>query len=245
MKKLILLLSLLSSVKLIAQPVKEVTHTAEGGWSHETSTVLKSDKKIKHGPYQVSLRDGRPLTTGFYKNNLKDSVWQEYNFESRVSVQGNYKNGKPIGEWTYNDRWGNKENVYNFDTGQLVYHKPTAQDSVESTILQNGQQVSARLERQPFFLPGNDVKGRVLMRGLRYPADAMRRGVMGYVLVAFTVDEQGHAKDYFVAKPLDSSLDAEALRCVKMIEGDWAPGLLNGKPVSTIILQRVSFNQTY
>jgi hypothetical protein len=57
MKKLILLLSLLSSLKLMAQPFKEVSHTIEGGSYRETFTVLKSDKKIKHGPYRVSTRE--------------------------------------------------------------------------------------------------------------------------------------------------------------------------------------------
>ncbi len=243
MKKLILLLGLLSSVKLMAQPVKEVTSMADAGWYRETFTVLKSDKKVKHGPYHADTREDRLLTSGFYKDNLKDSVWQEYNYLNEVVVQGSYKNGKPVGEWSYADRWGKKENIYNFDTQQLVFHKPQATDSIENIIIQNGQQVSVRLNRQPIFLPGAEIRNRVLMHGLRYPMYAMRRGVAGNVLVAFTIDEQGHAKDYYVAKPVDPSLDAEALRCVKMIEGDWAPGLLNGKPVATIVTQRVGFNQ--
>lgn len=241
MKKLILLLGVLSCGNVLAQPVKEISSKADAGWYRETFSVLKTDKKVKHGPYKAYSESGKLLTTGFYKNGEKDSLWQEYNYMAKPIVIGNYKNGKPVGEWIYTDGKGEKENIFNFSTNELTFHKLTAADSVESVILQDGKQIVTKLERVPIFLPGKEIVGRAMLFSLRYPYYAYQRGVWGTVAVSFTVDEKGNVKDYYISRPVDRSLDNEALRCVKLIQGEWLPGLQNGKPVATVITQHVSF----
>ena len=61
--------------------------------------VLKSNKKIKHGPYQVFSRD-------------------------TVIVEGMYENGKRVGRWNFRSYNGRVQQRFNFSSNQLEYHEP-------------------------------------------------------------------------------------------------------------------------
>ncbi|MEL6761508.1 MAG: energy transducer TonB [Myxococcota bacterium] len=74
----------------------------------------------------------------------------------------------------------------------------------------------------------------------RYPSDARRRKIEGYVAVRFRVDEEGHVVDLEV---IDSDppgvFDAEALNTARRFR--FAPALRNGEPVATTLQQRMIF----
>ena len=97
-----------------------------------------------------------------------------------------------------------------------------------------------KIDRGPIYLPGKEIMFRTLVHAMHFPA--VQRKVNGFVEITFTVDENGEAKNYSVAKSLATDVDAEALRCLKLIQRDWLPGTLNGKPVATIVTKLFTFS---
>lgn len=64
-----------------------------------------------------------------------------------------------------------------------------------------------------------------------YPAKALKRGIEGYVIVQFTIDENGNPMDLSVLEASPKRVfDREALRAAKRWK--YAPKLVNGKAVS-------------
>ncbi|MBG8554796.1 energy transducer TonB [Hymenobacter guriensis] len=73
-----------------------------------------------------------------------------------------------------------------------------------------------------------------------YPANSLRDGEQGKSMVSFTISSRGQVVNARVVKSVSPTLDAEALRVVKMLHG-WAPGKLDGKPASADFTVPVTF----
>ena len=70
---------------------------------------------------------------------------------------------------------------------------------------------------------------------ISYPENCRKNGVSGRVFLSFTVRETGKVTDVKVLRSAHEELDREAVRVIGM-SPDWAPGMVDGKPVP------VSFN---
>jgi hypothetical protein len=66
---------------------------------HEKYTVLKTDKKVKHGLFQAF-----------------------YNGKTLVAA-GKYDNGVKTGVWRYFNEWGSANQVYSYTNKKLIYNK--------------------------------------------------------------------------------------------------------------------------
>ncbi|KUG09816.1 energy transducer TonB [Solirubrum puertoriconensis] len=82
----------------------------------------------------------------------------------------------------------------------------------------------------PTFPGGSEALRSFLKAKLRYPEEALRKGLSGKVYVQFVVDERGHLLEPQVVKGLAADLDAEALRLVRIMPW-WTPGSVAGQPV--------------
>jgi len=91
-------------------------------------------------------------------------------------------------------------------------------------------------DQQPEFIGGMQGLGQFLAQNIRYPADAQRVRAQGRVHVSFVVCEDGSLCDYEVTKSVNTDIDNEALRVVKLMNGKWKPGFQRGKNV------RVKYN---
>ena len=81
--------------------------------------------------------------------------------------------------------------------------------------------------------PGGDKEyAKFLSNNLKYPNSALRNGIEGTVYVKFIVDKDGSImKDCVkVVKSIDTQLDAEAVRVVKM-SPKWTPATQNEREV--------------
>ncbi len=77
---------------------------------------------------------------------------------------------------------------------------------------------------QPEYPGGAEALSKFIKSNIKYPADAKQKGVDGRVLVQFVVEKDGSLSNIKVArKGKLPSLDAEALRVVKLIKG-FKPG---------------------
>ncbi|MFD2514872.1 TonB family protein [Pontibacter locisalis] len=88
------------------------------------------------------------------------------------------------------------------------------------------------VEQMPQFKGGEEEMIKFLAQNIRYPKDAQAEGIEGLVVISFVVDSDGSLDNLKVLKGLTKSLDAEALRVIKLMEGKWQPGKQNGKDVA-------------
>jgi protein TonB len=95
-------------------------------------------------------------------------------------------------------------------------------------------------EVMPAFPGGSAAQMAFLRDKLKYPEEALSKGVSGKVLVQFVVDERGHLLDPKVVKGLGAGLDEEALRLVRIMPW-WTPGLVAGKPVKVFYTLPIVF----
>ncbi|GAB3841360.1 energy transducer TonB [Hymenobacter jeollabukensis] len=95
-------------------------------------------------------------------------------------------------------------------------------------------------EVMPAFPGGAAAQLAFLRDKLKYPEEALRKGVAGKVLVQFVVDERGHLLDPQVVRGLGAGLDEEALRLVRIMPW-WTPGLVGGQPVKVQVTLPIVF----
>ena len=107
----------------------------------------------------------------------------------------------------------------------------------EGTVFEDGQKRTYdQAIIQPQFKGGINRFYRFLGENIKYPMDALSRGVKGRVMLSFVVCEDGSLCDYKVESGVGFGLDDEALRVVKKMSGMWEPGVMRGKVV------RVKYN---
>lgn len=69
-----------------------------------------------------------------------------------------------------------------------------------------------------------------LAKHTKYPEEAKAKGIEGRVIVTFIVERDGSITNIEVAKSVDTSLDAEAIRVIKSMP-KWKPGRENNTKV--------------
>lgn len=62
----------------------------------------------------------------------------------------------------------------------------------------------------------------------KYPEKARKKSIEGIISTNFTIDKNGNVKDINVSDNLDESCKQEAIRLIKLTDGEWYPGKVNG-----------------
>ena len=91
------------------------------------------------------------------------------------------------------------------------------------------------VEGMPQYPGGIPQMMKFIISNIKYPKDAIKKGMQGAVVVQFVVEPDGSVSNVHVVRSVFPSLDTEAVRMVKAMP-KWSPGMQNGKPV------RVRFN---
>lgn len=97
-------------------------------------------------------------------------------------------------------------------------------------ILSSDTTVLVIADEMPEFPGGLEKLNKFLGQNLQYPENAQIRGIQGKVYVTFVVERDGSISNAKVAKSIDSELNAEAIRVVKLMP-KWNPGKQNGELV--------------
>jgi TonB family protein len=92
----------------------------------------------------------------------------------------------------------------------------------------------------PEFPGGTEKLFEFLKENIHYPEIAEENGVQGRVVVTFVVEVDGSISETKVVKSVDTSLDEEAIRVVKLLP-KWNPAMLNGKPVRSKYTVPITF----
>ncbi|RYD95857.1 MAG: TonB family protein [Sphingobacteriales bacterium] len=91
------------------------------------------------------------------------------------------------------------------------------------------------VEQVPEFPGGIEAFNKFLSTNIRYPKVARDEKIQGRVFLQFVVENDGALADIKVLRGVSKSLDAEALRVIRL-SPKWKPGVQNGRPV------RVQYN---
>jgi TonB family protein len=106
---------------------------------------------------------------------------------------------------------------------------------------ENQTEVYSNVEQMPEFPGGPLALRKFMAMSVRYPVEALQKGIMGKVFVSFVIDEEGNVTNIKIAKGVHKSLDQEAIRVVKLM-GRWKPGIHDGKPVKVSYTVPINFN---
>ena len=96
------------------------------------------------------------------------------------------------------------------------------------------------VEEQPSFPGGPAALQRWLRDNMKYPVVAAENGIEGRVIVQFVVGKDGSISGVKVVRPVDQSLDREAVRVVSSMPR-WTPGRQNGSSVNVRYTLPVTF----
>jgi TonB family protein len=240
-----LLLFILPHANSSAQEREQITHTSgpKNAKTGEVYEALKADATIKDGQYQM-LRGGKIILTGHYDHGQKDSVWESFGAGLKLMSRRWYAKGQRIGQWEFFDYQGEPELSYDFTTNKVsVQHRvqPFSDPSACYYPSDSGAWVNAQPDKPLVALSGSGEWLIFLNKTLRYPDEAVNKNIMGDVVISVTVDETGAITDFGIAKSAAPSLDAEALRIVKLYPFDFIPAEKDGKKIKAQLRVPVRF----
>ncbi len=92
------------------------------------------------------------------------------------------------------------------------------------------QKIHVVVEKMPEFPGGEEAMKRWILKNLKYPLIAQENNIQGRVVCQFVVNSDGKIVDVQVARGVEASLDAEAVRVIKSMPA-WNPGRQGGKNV--------------
>ncbi len=205
----------------------------------ENYEVLKSDRKIRHGHYQQIL-NGHILEDGYYKNGLKDSLWQDYNLNGSLISTGMYKEDQQVGNWNFYNAMGLLEQTYDFTNQKLLYYLPEKQGEEQKyNILINNENQEVILDRPPLYIEGTEAVRKKFTFNMKIPFEVYESGKSGKVVIRLSINEKGEVTDYEIKQSFGYGLDEEVLRVVKTLT-HWLPAIYQGKEIATKI--NIPFN---
>lgn len=96
------------------------------------------------------------------------------------------------------------------------------------------------VEVMPQYPGGQIAMMKYIMENMKYPEQAMKKGIQGRVTVRFIVEKDGSISDVKPIHSVHTLLDKEAVRVVKSMP-KWSPGKQNGKPVRVQLIVPIMF----
>lgn len=205
------LLCLIASLHLHAQSKKIKVKDERLKHTYEVFTVLEYNPDVKEGPYKRVVQ-GKLAVEGMYHENRKGGLWTWYNGDAEPVCMVNYNTGIVH----YYVRNGFFLNWYD---ESIVYEK----------------------DRPVILLTSEDVRNDIIAKNLRYPDYAKENNLQGRVVIGITVNSMGNITNYKIATSIDSSLDNEALKVVKMVPFDFIPAYKKGQAITDEYLLPVTF----
>ncbi|MDM8160609.1 TonB family protein [Labilibaculum sp. K2S] len=103
------------------------------------------------------------------------------------------------------------------------------------------EQVFVTADQMPEYPGGSLALQKYIAENVKYPAEALKKGIRGRVFVTFIVSKEGDVVQARVVRGVDASLDAEALRVMNSIP-KWTPGYEKGKAVHVSYTVPINFD---
>ncbi len=107
--------------------------------------------------------------------------------------------------------------------------------------INNAIALSESYEKSPRFPEGDKALEDFIKRNIRLPKCVKEERIEGRVVVSFYVEIDGSLTYLSIAKSVDSRLNQEALRIIKIMP-KWEPGQIGGKIVRMKYFQPIIFS---
>ena len=111
---------------------------------------------------------------------------------------------------------------------------------VQPKSLESNEEIFFVVEEMPEYPGGEMALRQYMATAVKYPDDAVKKGIQGKVYVTFVVSKDGTVADAKIARGVDPSLDAEALRVVNNLP-KWKPGKQKGQSVNVSYTVPINF----
>lgn len=220
---------------------------SNGFYAYTASNV---DLNAMIGKLSASLQPVQPEIVALEPVNSDHRMFYAKEIPSVFFTTGMYPwyNTDKDTAWTLEYEWMEREleYVYNFTLELVNGEAPDFRETDErgrrfrddSSIVPYSE-----CDVKPAFLGSTDPSAflsKWVYVYLRYPQEAVDKGIQGRVLVNFVLDEKGRMTDVRVVRGVDELLDAEAVRVVSA-SPDWRPARVRGEKVKCEISIYVDF----
>lgn len=111
-----------------------------------------------------------------------------------------------------------------------LFAQKTETESKKETQEESTEGVFVNYETQPEFPGGTEALKAYIKNEMRYPQEAIEKGIEGRVMMTYTVEVDGSLTDIEISKGVDTLLDQEALRIIEAMP-KWKPGIQRGQAV--------------
>jgi len=157
------------------------------------------------------------ISSGQYELGEKIGYWQSWHKNRNINCKGSYVKGNRDGEWKFYFESGNLAAIEKYENGDatsVLWYSET------------GEYVAPikPYELKPQFIGGLQGISYYIQNTFEYPELAREMGEQGTVWVEFTVRIDGVIENIKVVSGVSYSLDAEALRVIKLMP-NWTPWL--------------------
>jgi len=102
---------------------------------------------------------------------------------------------------------------------------------VTTSFAQEEENKSTKIGIDPTYPGGDSAMFAFINNNFEYPIKAKEKGEEGIILVRFVIRSNGNIEDVEILKSVSKSLDAEAIRVIKLMP-KWKPGEQDGEPVN-------------
>lgn len=97
------------------------------------------------------------------------------------------------------------------------------------------------IENYPEFPGGHSAFIKFLSRNLKYPANAVERGIEGKVLISFIIEKNGRLSNIKILRGIGYGCDEEAIRVLEK-SPEWKPGIQNKQKVRVAYTLPINFS---
>lgn len=182
-------------------------------------------QKVYQAPEpEVKLKNSIKFTTP--KIEPDEKVKEEDELKGQEELM---RNKDVISVATVKDGSEDGINIKELEGNKLIVADNTVDESVKEIV-----------EIMPTFPGGEAELLKYLKEHIVYPVVAAEVGVQGKVTVQFVVGKDGSIENVHIARGVDKSLDAEAVRVIKSMP-KWIPGKQDGRAVRVKFTVPVNF----
>lgn len=120
--------------------------------------------------------------------------------------------------------------VRSFNLQNTAATTNTNQTNTQPVTKTTEQEIYQVVEIMPSFPGGNELLLDYISKALKYPQEALEKGIQGRVFVGFIVEPDGSISNVKVQRGIGSGCDEEAVRVIKSMP-KWEPGKQRGHTV--------------
>lgn len=178
--------------------------------------VLRSNKKIKHGPYRKFNIAGKLIAKGEFKKNEKSGKWAFY----------------------INDKM---DQIYDYTSKKIVSFN---NENQQYDVVLKTEIVNFKLDQPPMFIGGKFLLSEVINQYITYPKQAYYAArVLVAVTIGENdnlIDVQ-IVRRISEAKAGIPEFEQEVVKALKQIKNGWISGILDGKTIRSRCILEITF----